>query len=147
MRLGGRCSRCFTRAYRKVILTTPISNIQYLVAVMRDEITNQALSVAGQSATSLKRLSTRNSHTLTSKRDIASSLRKRIRSINPDDPDKERKAFRIFIESMLLQELGMQLINDPQFYDLVDKVHEQMEANNEIADLVRIAVAQLFAPT
>lgn len=62
----------------------------------------------------------------TGQRDVAALVFRRIRFIEPTDPDRRRKAFRIFIESMLLVELGDELINDPKFYELVDEVESRM---------------------
>ncbi|MBV7540579.1 hypothetical protein [Acidovorax sp. sic0104] len=51
----------------------------------------------------------------------------RIRTIAPDDPQRRRKAFRIFMESVLLNQLGRSLWGDPEFNQLVDKVVQQIE--------------------
>jgi hypothetical protein len=71
-------------------------------------------------------------------------IRKRIGSIDPNDSDRGRKAFRIFLESVLLGEFGNELMNDPAFYELVDTVQRHIEEQPELAPLVRQAVAQLL---
>jgi hypothetical protein len=58
--------------------------------------------------------------------DVATLVFRRIRFIEPTDPDRKRKAFRIFIESVLLFELGEELVNDPKFYELADEVQSRM---------------------
>lgn len=62
--------------------------------------------------------------------DLATIVARRVRAIDPDDPGRRRKAFRVFLESVLLAELGeARLINDPGFYRLVDEVQLQMEGD------------------
>lgn len=60
---------------------------------------------------------------------LSELLARRVQTIDPDDPGRNRKAFRAFLESVLLGELGMELINDPAFYRLVDDVQGTMESD------------------
>lgn len=55
-----------------------------------------------------------------------------MRAIDPDDNNRSRKAFRIYLECVLLFELGTNLINEPRFYQLVDEVHRTMEQDAEL---------------
>jgi hypothetical protein len=57
---------------------------------------------------------------------------RRIKSIDRDDPKSERKAFRVFLESVLLAQFGEQQINEPQFYQMVDDVQSAMERDSEV---------------
>lgn len=65
--------------------------------------------------------------------DLATVVAQRIRCIAPDDPQRERKAFRIFLETVLLSELGQELVGDPAFARMVDHVQSQMEGDPELA--------------
>jgi hypothetical protein len=65
--------------------------------------------------------------------DLAAVVAQRIRSIEPDEPQRERKAFRIFLETVLLSELGQELVGDPGFVLMVDHVQGQMESDPELA--------------
>jgi hypothetical protein len=76
--------------------------------------------------------------------DVARALTKRIQFIAPDDPDRHRKAFRAFLEAMLLVELGDSLINDAAFYQMVDQIQKQMEADPQLAEAVRNASSILL---
>ena len=58
---------------------------------------------------------------------------KRIRTIDRDDPSRNRKAFKYFLESVLLGELGEEMINDPAFYQLVDQVQKTMESDARLS--------------
>lgn len=59
-------------------------------------------------------------------------LLRRVASLAPDDQDRERKAFRYFLEAALVSDLGTNLINDPKFHQLVDIVQQRMEAQPEL---------------
>jgi hypothetical protein len=61
--------------------------------------------------------------------DLANAIARRVAAIDQADPERRRKAFRVFLESVLLDEWGPQLINDPGFYQLVETVQAQMEAD------------------
>lgn len=59
-------------------------------------------------------------------------LLKRIASLALDDQERERKAFRYFLEAALIADLGSNLINDPKFHQLVDIVQQRMESQPEL---------------
>ncbi|MBE7367180.1 hypothetical protein [Ramlibacter pallidus] len=65
--------------------------------------------------------------------DAASVAAGRIQALSPNDPDRKKKALRIFLESVLLQELGAQLVHDPSFPNMVDAVQGQMQADSQMA--------------
>jgi hypothetical protein len=72
-------------------------------------------------------------------------IQRRIKSIDRDDPKRGRKAFRVFLESVLLAQFGEQLINDPQFYQIVDDVQSAMERDPEVGVLIETAIEHLLA--
>jgi hypothetical protein len=59
--------------------------------------------------------------------DLQGLVLRRVLAIDPEDPERQRKAFRIFLESVLTDELGVELINDPAFHRVVDTVQKTME--------------------
>lgn len=58
---------------------------------------------------------------------IEPQILQRIRALAQDDPQRRRKAFRIFMESVLLNQLGRSLVGDLEFSQLVDRVVQQIE--------------------
>ena len=76
--------------------------------------------------------------------DVAALVSRRIRAIDRDDPSRYRKAFRVFLESVLLAELGENLINDASFHQLVDEVHTEMSSDRELADAVHSAAEMML---
>lgn len=81
----------------------------------------------------------------TAARGMSELLPRRIKAIDPDDPQRNRKAFRVFLESALLNELGANLINDPAFYRLVDDVQRTMEDDADLRERIDEAGQLLLA--
>lgn len=87
--------------------------------------------------------------------DSAAGLQHRIgvavRSIQPGDPDRKRKVFRVFLEAVLLQELGDNLKSDPAFFAMVDQVQTLMEQDESLgkatARAADVLLAQAYRPT
>jgi hypothetical protein len=77
--------------------------------------------------------------------DLASAVAQRVRSLDPDDPQRARKALRIFLETVLLSELGQELVGDPAFALMVDHVQQQMEIDPELAKASAEAARLLLA--
>jgi hypothetical protein len=69
-------------------------------------------------------------------RDPQRLILQRVRAIAPDDPQRRRKAFRIFLESVLADELGKDLLNDPAYHRIVDDVCRTMEGNRALAPAI-----------
>lgn len=76
--------------------------------------------------------------------DLAALVAQRVRSISADDPQRERKALRVFLETVLLSELGPELVNDPAFSTMVDHVQEQMTSDPDLASAARQAAQTLL---
>jgi hypothetical protein len=78
-------------------------------------------------------------------RNLADLVAQRVGTISPDDPQRNRKAFRAFLESVLLGEFGTELINDPAFYHVVDDVQRTMEEDTHLASQIDEAGRLLLA--
>jgi hypothetical protein len=68
----------------------------------------------------------------------------RVRQIGRDDPNRGRKAFRVFLEAVLLSHFGAGLVNDPGFFQMVDDVQQAMEGDPACSVLVASAIEQLL---
>lgn len=123
-------------------------SVQQIVAVIRQQIAapiNKQAGQAASAATGTPRKAGSRSNTRSGKGSVLSGLiAKRVGALDKADPDRGRKAFRIFLESILLAEFGDALINDPAFYQMVDDVQIQMEKNPDVAALMRQATTQLL---
>jgi hypothetical protein len=75
---------------------------------------------------------------------VAALVARRVQALDRADPDRHRKAFRVFLESVLLAEFGEALVNDAGFHRLVDDVQATMQADREIAGQIRGAAERLL---
>lgn len=69
----------------------------------------------------------------------------RVQGLAQDDPNRQRKAFRIFLESVLTQELSRIRIDESRFDRMVDEVLLRMEGDEDLKAAVLEAGALLLA--
>jgi len=120
---------------------TSIGNVQQIVAVIRQQLATRASPFDPR----LRRGEGSGGAGAKSPKDIAALIGQRIKAIDRDDPNRGRKTFRVFLESILLSEFGEDLINDPQFYRIVDDVQHQMETDPSTQGTVSIAIQELVS--
>lgn len=115
-----------------------IASVGQLVAVIQSQLATRGRVATGKAAARPARASGRTADGL------QALIELRVRQIAPDDPGRGRKAFRIFLESVLLAELGEGLNADPRFHQLVDDVQRTLEADARCAPLVQDAITHLL---
>ena len=123
-----------------------IDSVQQIVATIRAEM---ATRIDSSESRALGKQLRQTKKTKASSQDqrqqrMTDLISQRVRSLHPDDPKKGKKAFRIFLESVLLAEFGEALINDPAFYQMVDDIQHVMETDPRLADTIGKAVASLL---
>jgi hypothetical protein len=67
-----------------------------------------------------------------------------VRQISPDDPERPRKAFRVFLRAAIARDLGFTQLDAPGFLGLVDRVQETMEADERLEEAIGKASALLM---
>ena len=127
---------------------SPLS-VQQIVAVIRqqmvDTVRPRAADTTALAPELVKKGEGKRTRTARAKQsDLSKMIGHRVGALDEFDPERGRKAFRIFLESILINELGEDLINDPSFYQMVDEIHSQMENMPEIANAMQDATAQLL---
>lgn len=78
---------------------------------------------------------------------IQQMMAARVRALSPDDPERQRKAFRIFLESVLTQAFGRERLDDRGFDQMVSTVLLRMEGDAELHAALREAGELLLADT
>ncbi len=121
---------------------TPLDPANPLAALIRVQVASLRKREAGRSAGSPSQAAP--TEQAGGAGDLAGVVAQRIRAIPEDDPDRERKAFRLFLETVLLSELGEQLVSDPSFTVMVDHVQRQLESDPELAQASREAARALL---
>jgi len=64
--------------------------------------------------------------------DTLSQVAQALVAIDPGDPQRQRKAFRAYLQAVLAREWGIQQVDDPGFQDLVDRVRDTMESDDRL---------------
>ena len=121
-------------------MTTPIHHVGQLAGAIRAQLANRGSQTARPAERS--RTPARSS---TSGDTLARLIDLRVAQISPNDPNRGRKAFRIFLEAVLLSELGEQLVSDARFHQLVDDVQQAMQGDPDLALMIDQAIASLLA--
>ena len=78
-----------------------------------------------------------------SPRTVSAAMAQRIAAIAPDDPDRPRKAVRIYLEAELAREFGAGLLADPSVPNLLDAVQQRMDEDAQTAQAV-LALGRLL---
>ena len=72
------------------------------------------------------------------------TLASRLAVLRRDDPQRTRKALRLFIEAVLLDELGGEFILSAEFERLVDRSLSAIEKDESLRDTLTQATQELF---
>jgi hypothetical protein len=77
--------------------------------------------------------------------DLTARVVQRVALIDKKDPDRERKALRIFFEAVLLNEFGPALAQDHRLHDMLDHIQSQFGTDPQLACAASEAAHQLLA--
>ncbi len=122
-----------------------VDKVDQIVAVIRQQLARVDREETRAPARAATAPAPRAAGVPAARQDVLAVLGRRIRAIDRDDPQRGRKAFRLFLESVLLAELGDSLLNDPQFYRVVDDVQRQMESDPQLAASIDEAIGRLLS--
>jgi hypothetical protein len=123
-----------------------IGSVAQLVSVIRSQLAAHAPAGKARAAGASNRLLGKKTAANTyGEENLGALIELRVRQIGRDDPQRGRKAFRVFLEVVLASHFGPSLINDPAFHQMVDDVQRAMEANADCGRLIDSAIAQLLA--
>jgi hypothetical protein len=125
---------------------TEITSVSQLVTVIRNQLSAHAPAGKAQTGAARKQ-ETGKTHGANpyAEENLGALIELRVRQIGRDDPLRGRKAFRVFLEAVLVSHFGASLVNDAAFHQLVDDIQQAMEGNADCARLIDSAIAQLLA--
>jgi hypothetical protein len=122
-------------------MSAPIGSFSQLVTVIRSQMcVNRALPSGRRKSGPALAVGRRYSDNA-----LAALVQTRCAQIARDDPQRDRKAFRVFLEVVLLTHLGEELMHDPGFYALVDDVLGALEGDTACAALLTQAKQYLLS--
>ncbi|MYM28563.1 hypothetical protein GTP58_09530 [Duganella sp. CY15W] len=125
-------------------MSSTIGSVAQLVKVIQRQLTARAPDGA-QVGNSGRRPAAGTAAARYAQENLAALIGTRVQQIGRDDPQRGRKAFRVFLEAVLLAQLGEGLVNDPRFFQMVNDIQLAMEADPGCGALVARAIEQLLA--
>lgn len=125
-------------------MTSPIGSVAQLVKVIQNQLAARSAPDAGRKAAASSGAPARRTAERYAQENLGSLIELRVRQIGRDDPNRGRKAFRVFLEAVLLSHFGEAMVGDPRFFQMVDDVQLAMEADAGCSDLVARAIEQLL---
>lgn len=124
-------------------MASSIGSVTDLVSLIQAQLTARA-----QKAAPAARANVRKSAAATQRYaqdNLARLIEVRVNQIGRDDPQRGRKAFRVFLETVLLSHFGESLVNDARFFQMVEDVQAAMEADPACATLIGRAIDHLLS--
>jgi hypothetical protein len=121
-------------------MMNPVDPSQRLAAAVAAQLS----ALRGRSA-SRAEAGARASGPARSRHGVSAVMAQRIAAIAPDDPDRPRKAVRIYLEAEIAQEFGAALLNDRAFATLLDAVQQRMQDDAQTASAVQTLGRLLLA--
>lgn len=126
-------------------MTDPVGPVNRAFEVLRRQIAEHArqLEAGARTQTSDTSSTTRSS---TSGKSSVGELKQRIadrlQAIDPKSPNAERKRKRIFLESTLAWEFGEEVLRDPKFQELLDRLEATISEHPEVERQFRTAFGE-----
>ena len=124
----------------------PVNRLNKLLEVLRQK---HASTQSSKTTSSKRSESNKNSNVAkkgsTNTHDIGklkSSLRSRLKSLPAEDL-KSDKAHAIFLEAVLTWEFGVDLLNDQEFYTMVDNLKDTMTKDAKLKQMIDSALMDL----
>lgn len=127
-------------------MTSSIGSVAQLVKVIQTQLAARAAPDGAAAGAKAARAGApaRRAAERYARENLGSLIELRVRQIGRDDPNRGRKAFRVFLEAVLLSHFGEGMVGDPRFFQMVDDVQLAMEADAGCRDLVARAIEQLL---
>ena len=125
-------------------MTDPISRLSRTLAVLRQGGKTRTDSASAHSSGKKAAATGTNRQAHGDKaHDLRADIAICLRAIDPQDPNRRGTAVRIFIERVLLHELGGQLERSPQFHSIVGDVQKAMEEDEDVRRELQALVGKL----
>lgn len=123
-------------------MTTPIGGVNELVSVIRAQLGARVGAGVLRKAVARRKSGAAGRY---AQENLGQLIELRIAQIGTDDPQRGRKAFRVFLEAVLLSHFGEDLVGDPAFFQMVDSVHEALDADAGCRQMIASAIDHLLS--
>src|SRR5689334_11803438 len=109
----------------------PVNRLNQMMEVLRREMAESAARAdKGQRQT--KTVAQNAIKAKSALEELRARLHERLRALDPDDPRRQHKAKRLFLEAVLAQEFGNELPLDRRFDDMLDSIQDTISTSPEL---------------
>lgn len=123
-------------------MATSIGSVSDLVSLIQAQLTARAQKAAPAARATVRKGAATQRY---AQENLTRLIEVRVNQIGRDDPQRGRKAFRVFLETVLLSHFGESLVNDARFFQMVEDVQAAMEADPACATLIGRAIDHLLS--
>jgi hypothetical protein len=74
---------------------------------------------------------------------VVERIRQQVSAIDATDPDRDRKVLHAFLEAVLVSQLGDQMLLDPAFFGIVERVQRQLTESPRLSAMIKGVVGSL----
>lgn len=110
----------------------PVNRLNQMMEVLRREMAESSARADKGQRHSNKAV-TQNAVTAKSAmQELRTRLHERLRALDPADPRRQHKAKRLFLEAVLAQEFGNELLLDRRLDDMLDSIQDTISTSPEL---------------
>ncbi|WP_284620599.1 hypothetical protein [Aquabacterium humicola] len=126
---------------------TRVDNPSLALAALQAELTLRLQRARRtQSAKAPRPAARHSSNVPRGERDAMQRVQVQLGQLAAGDPDAPRKAFRLFLESVFIEQFGEAVVLDPAFFAMVDEVQRQMEGHAELRRRMEALARSILKP-
>ncbi|ATQ74334.1 hypothetical protein CR152_07285 [Massilia violaceinigra] len=123
-------------------MSAPIGSVNDLVSVIRAQLGARVQGAPLKKTAARKQAGGAGRY---AQENLGQLVQLRIAQIGVDDPQRGRKAFRVFLEAVLLSHFGEDLVGDPGFFQMVEKVQDALDADAACRQMIGSAIEHLLS--
>ena len=107
-----------------------IKNISQIMEIVRSQVSGSSARAKNKTSGSTSRSSPGRIGKV-SQAELKKQISDKIKAANPGKKASLKESRKIFLESVILWEFGENLINDPAFQGIIDKISTTLDENEE----------------
>jgi len=120
-----------------------IKNINQIMEIVRTQVSGKTSGVKKSKSAAAQKPSTGKVGKI-SQTELKKKITEKLKSTGSNTPESLQKSKEIFLESVILWEFGENLINDPSFPILIDKIRTTLDEDEQTSKNFERLINQLM---
>lgn len=113
-----------------------ISGLNHIIQALRKQLDRPSSKTAADRQPENKQTTDSSASSSLNLKQLEQRIVERVKAINDDGRDPRRKASYVFVESVLAWEFGEQMLKEPDFADIINKVNDAIRTNPAMSDKI-----------